>query len=119
MCLLISVTLSLPNSFSLFLCLSHSVCPFLSFFFRNEQIFLTVSSAFDRVLNPHLMIGVENLPQAIVIDFTNVRLIDLTGTYIYSIYSSYSCNIFDFYLIDDFYLFLYRILLHIFLLIFH
>jgi hypothetical protein len=31
------------------------------------------------VLNPHLMIGVNELPKAIVLDLSNVRLIDLTG----------------------------------------
>ena len=50
-------------------------------FIRSEKIQLTISNAFDRVLNPHLMHGVDCLPEAIVIDFTHVRLIDLTGTY--------------------------------------
>ena len=31
------------------------------------------------MLNPHLMIGVNELPKAIVLDLSNVRLIDLTG----------------------------------------
>ena len=70
-------------SFSLSSFLSFPSFPLFSFLplIRSERIHLTVASAFDRVLNPHLMIGVENLPQAILIDFTNVRLIDLTGTY--------------------------------------
>ena len=42
-------------------------------------MFLTITTAFDRVLNPHLMIGVNELPKAIVLDLSNVRLIDLTG----------------------------------------
>lgn len=42
-------------------------------------MFLTITTAFDRVLNPHLMIGVNELPKAIVLDLSNVRLMDLTG----------------------------------------
>ena len=42
-------------------------------------MFLTITTAFDRVLNPHLMIGVNELPKAIVLDLSNVRLMDITG----------------------------------------
>ena len=49
---------------------------------RSEKIQFKITNAFDRVLNPHLMNGVDCLPEAIVIDFTHVRLMDQTGTYI-------------------------------------
>ena len=49
---------------------------------RSEKIQFQITNAFDRVLNPHLMTGVDCLPEAIVIDFTHVRLMDQTGTYI-------------------------------------
>ena len=51
----------------------------LSFYHRTEKLFLTITTAFDRVLNPHLMIGVNELPKAIVLDLSNVRLMDITG----------------------------------------
>lgn len=51
----------------------------INLFYRTEKLFLTITTAFDRVLNPHLMIGVNELPKAIVLDLSNVRLIDLTG----------------------------------------
>ena len=64
---------------------------FLNFFspYRSERIFLKVTTAFDRVLNPHLMIGVDQLPIAIAIDFSNVRLIDITGNLQYYFYLHY------------------------------
>ena len=62
--------------------------PFPFFFFllflltyRNEQIFRTVTGAFDKILNPSLLVGVNEIPQGIVIDLEFVRNMDLTGTF--------------------------------------
>jgi MFS superfamily sulfate permease-like transporter len=45
----------------------------------SEYLFGTVSGAFDAVLRPHLLTGVDELPKAIVVDMALVRLIDITG----------------------------------------
>ena len=46
---------------------------------KSDQIFHRVSSAFDRVLRPRLLVGVDLLPEALILDFEHVRIIDLTG----------------------------------------
>jgi MFS superfamily sulfate permease-like transporter len=46
---------------------------------RSEKCFLTIAGTFDRILNPSLMTGVSELPKAIILDMTLVRMLDLTG----------------------------------------
>ena len=63
--------------------LTNTFPPFLLFLSptRNEAIFRTVTGAFDKVLNPSLLVGVLDIPHGIVIDLEFVRNIDLTGTF--------------------------------------
>jgi MFS superfamily sulfate permease-like transporter len=47
---------------------------------RSEYLFQKITGAFDAALKPHLLDGVGELPKALIIDMSLVRLIDLTGT---------------------------------------
>jgi SulP family sulfate permease len=45
----------------------------------NERYFYAITSTFDKILRPDVYDGVEDIPKAIVIDFSVCRMIDLTG----------------------------------------
>jgi len=45
----------------------------------NDRVFFRVTSALDRVLRPRLVSGSAKLPKVIIIDFRNVRIIDITA----------------------------------------
>jgi high affinity sulfate transporter 1 len=46
---------------------------------RGEKAFFTITTTLDAVFRPHVLIGVEETPNAIAIDFSTVRQIDITG----------------------------------------
>jgi MFS superfamily sulfate permease-like transporter len=45
----------------------------------NERYYFAITSALDRVLRPDVLDGVEDIPKAIIIDFSVCRMLDLTG----------------------------------------
>ena len=46
---------------------------------KSDILFHTISSTFDRLFQPKMMIGVDALPRAIIIDMRRVLITDLTG----------------------------------------
>jgi MFS superfamily sulfate permease-like transporter len=45
----------------------------------SEHLRFKISHAFDTVLQPNLLVGVESLPSAIVIDLCRVKTVDISG----------------------------------------